>query len=499
MHSISSKTTHLLLLSALAVGVAFHGLAQSSGGLPATAQTSELWGASGELWNPAGRLPDYSFAGYRAGAAAIPSPGVVANVMNFGAVGNGVADDTTAFENAIAAAGNNPSGGAVLIPAGRYMITRILYLRQSNVVLRGAGEGLTTLYFPKHLREITGKGGLGSASSWTYSGGLIWVEGFPAGSDIATISANADRGDRVIQVSTTSGLAVGNEIRITMTESDGSMEQHIYGDGGSGTAPVLMSFRISAISGNQVTLDRPLRLNVRTQWSPVVRKLSNFVREVGVEDLAIEFPNRPYRGHFAEDGYNGIFITGSRDCWVRRVKIHNSEGGIYMDKCAYITADQITLSADEGTRWYPWKAGLPNFWYSGHHGIQCRQAEGNLISNFQFLSGSHYLHYFSVEGAVGCVFTNGSAAHGMNFDHHGGGSHQNLFTQINVGSRSRMYDSSGAATAAAYETFWNISGSSTSSVDSLPTYWPKVNLIAVPGSTTTSKRSLEKLGRANSQ
>jgi len=490
MRSIPSKTAHLLLLSALAVGVAFHVFAQQSGELPTDAQTSELWGASGELWDPAGRLPDYSFAGYRYGAA-IPSPGVVANVMDFGAVGNGVADDTTAFQDAIAAAGNSPSGGAVLIPAGRYMITKILYLKKSNVVLRGAGEGLTTLFFPKHLREITGAGGSGSASDWTYSGGLIWVEGTPGGTNIATIDANADRGDRVIQVSTTSGLAVGNEIRITMTESDGSLEQHIYAEGGNGTAPVRMSSRISAISGNQVTLDQPLRLNVRTQWSPVVRKLSNFVREVGVEDLTIEFPNRPYRGHFEEDGYNGIFITGSRDCWVRRVRIHNSEGGIYMQTCAYVTADQVTLSSDEGTRWYPWQAGLPNFWYTGHHGIQCRNAEDNLISNFQFLSGSHYLHYLSVEGAVGCVFTKGSAGYAMNFDHHGGGSHQNLFTEINVSGRSRMYDSSGAATTAAYETFWNISGSASSSADSLPTYWARVNLIAVTGSTVASQNLLK--------
>jgi len=490
MRSPISATLLFLLLAVLGAGLTLSGIAQQAGDPPPPPQASELWGSQGEQWNPAGRLPDYSFAGYRSGEKPIPTPAVVANVRNFGAVGDGVADDTDAFEKAIAAAGKIPSGGAILIPAGRYMLTRILYIKKSNIVLRGASEGLTTLLFPKHLREITGKSGLGSASNWTYSGGLIWVDGTPGGTDIATIVANADRGSRVIRVSTVKGLSVGQEIRISMKDSDGSLKRHVYADGGTGTAPVRMSFRISAISGNQITLDRDLRLNVRTEWSPVVRRLSNYIREVGLEDFTIEFPNRPYPGHFKEDGYNGIFITGARDCWVRRVKIHNSEGGIYMDKCGFITADQITLSAEEGTRWYPWKKGKPGFWYTGHHGIQCRQAEDCLISNFRFLAGSHYLHYLSVEGGVGCVFTKGTAAHSMNFDHHGGGSHQNLFTQINVGARSRMYQSSGSATAGAYETFWNISGTEASKADPLPLYWPRVNLIAVTGSSTPSKDPL---------
>jgi hypothetical protein len=35
---------------------------------------SSLWGAAGEAWNPAGRLPDFAYAGYHAGEAKIPAP-----------------------------------------------------------------------------------------------------------------------------------------------------------------------------------------------------------------------------------------------------------------------------------------------------------------------------------------------------------------------------------------------------------------------------------------
>src|SRR4051812_31415797 len=59
---------------------------------------SDLWGTNGELWNPIGRLPDYSFAGYRSGRGSIPEIAVTANVKDFGAVGDGKTDDTAAFE-----------------------------------------------------------------------------------------------------------------------------------------------------------------------------------------------------------------------------------------------------------------------------------------------------------------------------------------------------------------------------------------------------------------
>ena len=193
----------------------------------ASAEVSELWGAQGELWNPASRLPDFSFAGYRSGETAIPTPAVVANVMNFGAVGNGIADDTTAFENAIAAANN----GAVLIPAGRYKITRVLYIRKSNLVLRGAGSGLTTLVFTKHLTELVGAPpGTDGLESWSWSGGLIWVEGAETTTKLADVTAAADRGDYVLTVSSTAGLSVGQTIRLMMTDPDGSLGRHIHAE-----------------------------------------------------------------------------------------------------------------------------------------------------------------------------------------------------------------------------------------------------------------------------
>jgi autotransporter-associated beta strand protein len=456
--------------------------------LPAGAQTSELWGAQGELWNPASRLPDFSFAGYRSAAAPVPSPAVVANVMNFGAVGNGVADDTTAFENAIAAANN----GAVLVPAGRYKITRVLYVRKSNLVLRGAGSGLTTLVFTKHLTELLGPPpGTAGLESWSWSGGLIWVEGVETTAKLADVTANADRGTSVLTVSSSSGLAVGQTIRLTMTDPDGSLGRHINADQLDahptlvGRQLVRFPVKIAAINGNEITLERPLRHDVRTQWSPEIRSFSGHLEEVGLEGFKMEFPTRAYGGHFQEDGFNGIWMDGAANSWIRDVTVHNCENGIMLERSIFSTVDDVSLTADVANRF-----NTNGTYYTGHHGIQLRRSDDCMVSNFSI--PTRFYHDLTVEDATGCVYMKGSGVD-LNFDHHTYLPHENLFTQINIGTGNRHFASSGSRNpeSAARETLWNIV--STNPVTTLPNpspsrgLWPQANFIGFNTTLTNSK------------
>ncbi len=81
-----------------------------------------------------------------------------ANVMNFGAAGDGMTDDTAAFTAAIEAVGKK-GGGTVFVPAGFYCLTSSLTL-PSHVGLVGELD-------PDHLRESTVLcvyGGKGSAN-----------------------------------------------------------------------------------------------------------------------------------------------------------------------------------------------------------------------------------------------------------------------------------------------------------------------------------------------
>ncbi len=48
------------------------------------------------------------------------------------------------------------SAGGVYLPAGTYIITRVLQTFKGSLVLVGAGKDKTTLYFPKSLTDIYG-------------------------------------------------------------------------------------------------------------------------------------------------------------------------------------------------------------------------------------------------------------------------------------------------------------------------------------------------------
>ncbi len=103
--------------------------------------TSRLWGVDGELWSSRSRLPDFSFAGYRRGEELYRIPRESISVKDFGAVGDGVTDDTESFRRALEAG----KGKLILIPAGRYALHDLFRIEASGTVLRGAGPDRTVL------------------------------------------------------------------------------------------------------------------------------------------------------------------------------------------------------------------------------------------------------------------------------------------------------------------------------------------------------------------
>jgi hypothetical protein len=64
----------------------------------------------------------------------------VFNVLNYGAVGNGVHDDTTAINLAIAAL-NTAGKGVLYFPAGTYLVTAALTPLTANCIIKGDGLG----------------------------------------------------------------------------------------------------------------------------------------------------------------------------------------------------------------------------------------------------------------------------------------------------------------------------------------------------------------------
>jgi hypothetical protein len=439
---------HLLLQFACASAVSL-GLA---------AVTSELWGERGEKWRADGRLPDFSRAGYQRGEKPIPDVPQVANVKDFGAVGDGGTDDTAAIRAAL----EQTPRGAIYFPAGRYMITDYIRVTRSNIVLRGAGAARTVLWFPRGLDEVHPKPGRTSsgspASGYSFDGAFVSLQGDYQAKPAARIITTARRGDRSVQVNDPAGLAVGRTVLVVAREaSDHSLKTFLYnGDPGDirrgKQLDTKMLMRVVAVDGNQVTFDRALRFETRPEWQPEIRSFLPTVTESGIEDIGFEFPGTRYGGHFKENGANALELRQVFNCWIRNVAIHNADFGINIVACNN-TVDGVVITADSGRGMRD--GGVMDC--TGHHAIQCKRAEDNLITRFDVRAS--YIHDLTVEHASGNVYSSGRGTD-LNFDHHKDTPYENLFTDLDCGRGTRVWRCGGGASlgrqSAGWETFWNI-------------------------------------------
>jgi hypothetical protein len=419
----------------------------------AAAQTySELWGKEGERWHPEGRLPDFSFAGYHFGEDPIPAVKAVTDVTKFGAIGDGKTDCTHAFRDAIAAT----EKGAILIPAGRYVISDIIWIKNPHIVLRGAGMGKTVIYCPKDLEEVRPNMGTNSGgrptSGYSWSGGFFWVQGNLSERTVSAVTSECFRGMKTLTLEEVGSLKVGQRVSIEQRDhTDRSFLDFLYSGDPGDTKNIThrftskMTSRIESIAGNTITLERPLRFDIRQKWSPVIQHFNPTVSEVGIEHLSFEFPVKDYKGHFTERGMNAIGMYGVSDCWVRNVQISHCDSGIHLSG-VFSTIDGLLMDSARAE-----KGGT-----TGHHGIVL----GSDCLATRFLFKTHFIHDITLSSShSGSVIKNGKGIN-LSFDHHRRAPYENLFCNLDVGKGSEIWRCGGGASlgkhCAARGTFWCI-------------------------------------------
>ncbi|MBP7950000.1 MAG: hypothetical protein KA004_10120 [Verrucomicrobiales bacterium] len=425
-------------------------------GAAVTGEISPLWGHRGEKWNPAGRLPDVSFAGYACGERPIPEPEVTANVRSFGAKGDGAADDSAAFAEAIM----KTARGVVFIPPGKYKLTRILEISKPDIVLRGAGPDKTILVCPVPLNEIRPNWGATTGgrrtSNYSWSGGMVWFKGRGLGKKLGKVAAPARRGDVrvVLSESAAAGLSPGGWIELRqMDDARKSLVSHLYSDDPGDVTKIAASrhresliARVKSVSGPAITLDRPLRTDVRLEWNPEIATWEPSVRECGIESIRFEFPARSYGGHFTELGFNAIAFQDVAHCWARRIELVNADSGIFASG-RFCTLSGIVSRLDGST------ANKGDF---GHHGITLGGSD-NLLADFDLRQ--RFIHDITVSGGSGNVARAGRGWD-LSFDHHKRAPHDNVFTNIDAGEGTRLWRSGGGDAlgrhCGARGTFWNI-------------------------------------------
>lgn len=272
------------------------------------------------------QIPDFSFAGYRAGEYAIPDVTVKAFVTHIST------DATTTIQAAIDYVSTlKPDAkgfrGTVLLDKGTFKVSGILQLKESGIVLRGSGAGNNGTLL---LATGTDRGAIisisGIANQLLKDKFEIAHVYTPLGSTtIALKSAtNIKKGDRVL-VNTP----------ITQQWID-SLEMKDFGGetgwiGWKKDDFVIRADReITQVQGNTITIDAPLTNTLNEKLSPsevVVYNWSGRINSIGVENLTLKSDFDTTNPKDEQHRWYGVSIQNAEDAWVRQVNFEQFAGG----------------------------------------------------------------------------------------------------------------------------------------------------------------------------
>ncbi len=237
-------------------------------------------------WNPgiSGGIPNFTT--------------ICANVKNapYNAIGDGVTDDTSAIQNAINAC---PERQVVFIPAGTYKLSDQLNISK-GIVLRGDGLHRT---FLKNYKNI--------------SGDVIRISGSTSGSAIS-VTAGYQKDSTSITVSSASSLAVNDYIMIYQTNDPAIVNE----EGCTWCSDIISQIvTITGMSGNTLTLNRPLYYTYNASFNPKVQKLIPVIN-AGIENLYLEDVD----GGGAYASTNIIHMIYTANSWVKNIESYNAVG-----------------------------------------------------------------------------------------------------------------------------------------------------------------------------
>ncbi len=456
--------------------------------------------------------PDFSYAGYRFGLAPLPdTQDTVIDATAHGVIPDDGKDDAKALLRAIAAADQIDGKVTLQLPKGRIQIGEVIPLERSNFVLRGAGSGAdgTELYFPRPLKIVDDparqeelRGYLKYEnkyevipdqninflfSEYSWSGGFLLVG--PKGDRPVSYDPARDRRTPVladpmsgqqfgqtIRVKDASRLSVGQVVQVQWYSVDGAdsaILRSMYGDlspwndsAAGAAAPltigshhwtfinrpvVAQPTRITAIKGNTVTIGDPL-LHGISAGQPAVLAAWEHLEEVGIEAMKLTFPDNPWYGHHLEAGFNGIYLTGLFDGWVRDVEIRDADSGILTDNAGSLTIDAVRTTGE----------------HKAHYAVHVGAVHNVLVRDLVVENPA--VHPVSVNTrSTRSVFLRADVRRDAIIDQHSGSNHQNLFDQLtmHVAPRStadgwtyRLWEAGGAPYwkpgHGLFNTHWNI-------------------------------------------
>ena len=283
-------------------------------------------------------LPNFSFAGYHNGETALPATftQTIFDVTDpaYGAIPNDGNSDKEAIIAAIAAAEATPNGGIVFFPSGEFHINestddidKIIRITKNNIVLKGSGSGAggTTLIQSSYTNPSNPN------NYWSCPYLIQFKPTNTNRTTLCSITANATRETYSVEVSNTSGISVGQWVRLILSDNDPSLiaeefaPYDVVAAYTSITAEVKTweIHRVAAINGTSITFVEPLHksIDARYNWS-----LETFpvLEEVGIQDLNYQggmTTNFVHHSGWQQDsGWSGISMSRVVNSWVSNIE-----------------------------------------------------------------------------------------------------------------------------------------------------------------------------------
>ena len=243
-----------------------------------------------------------------------------------------------------------PKGNYILQAAGDQTEQKTIFIEGSDIILKGDSREETIIEMASENQpRIPGQ---------LYSGPVMlsFKNQSGLGEDVS-VSADAAKGSRAIQVESATGLSQGNWVCLKLTTTDESAVAEELGGQAADpswtdikTVKVIEYHQIAKVEDNTVTFVEPIMHEVKSTYGWTLNTYSHY-SEVGIEDIT-------FKGH-APSGY--VHHTGNYDGaykivnmqrivngWMRRVKFTSvSEASSIID-CANVSVYDIEIDGERG-------------------------------------------------------------------------------------------------------------------------------------------------------
>lgn len=197
-------------------------------------------------------------------------------------------DNTIALQNAIKSL--NGAFGIIEIPLGNFTFKKPISI-PSNVLIKGQGSDKTILNF-----------NLGG------NGDLFSIQG-NASNSLSTILSGTTKESKTIKVDDASSFKINDYALVKQTAN------HLLESNWSYNS-FFQIIKITKINGNDISIEKPLRLDFPSSNKPVLQKI-NPVQHVGIESLKIK------RIDATSAQTSNIFFNYAVNCWVKGVEMEN--------------------------------------------------------------------------------------------------------------------------------------------------------------------------------